>query len=143
MLLRTGIDLIEIHRLADLQPAIRQRFLQRVFTPRELALSGEGENETWATLTGRFAAKEAVAKALGCGIGPVSWQEIEVLRGPQGEPELELHGAAFRISQELGLETWSVSISHSHDQAVAVAAAIGGVAIGGVASGSIDQKVSR
>ncbi len=127
MLLRTGVDLLEIHRLADLQPAIRQRFLQRVFTPQELSLTGEGENGAWATLTGRFAAKEAVAKALGCGIGPVSWQEIEVLRGPQGEPVLELHGAALRIARELGLDTWSVSISHTRDQAVAVAVAVGNV----------------
>jgi holo-[acyl-carrier protein] synthase len=132
MLLRTGVDLLEIHRLADLQPAIRQRFLRRVFTPQELNLAGEGENEAWATLTGRFAAKEAVAKALGCGIGPVSWQEIEILRGPQGEPVLELHGAALRISQETGLETWSVSISHSRDHAVAMAVAVGGVAVGNV-----------
>jgi holo-[acyl-carrier protein] synthase len=127
MLLRTGVDLIEIHRLADLQPAIRQRFLRRVFTPQELALAGEEDSDAWVTLTGRFAAKEAVAKALGCGIGPVSWQEIEILRGPQGEPVLELHGAALRISQETGLETWSVSISHSRDQAVAVAVAVGNV----------------
>ena len=119
--LRTGIDLIEIERLAQINPAIRTRFLQRVYTPRELALCAGSP----ASLAGRFAAKEAVAKALGVGIGPVRWQEIEILTGEAGQPVLELHGNARRIAGEQGLAVWSISISHSRTQAVAIAVATG------------------
>jgi holo-[acyl-carrier protein] synthase len=118
-LLRSGIDLIEIYRLEQLAPAIRQRFLERVFTPSEL----EESQGMLPTLAGRFAAKEAVSKALGCGIGPVSWQEIEIRRGDQGQPVLSLHGNARRIAEEQGLVNWSISISHTREHAVAVAVA--------------------
>jgi holo-[acyl-carrier protein] synthase len=117
--LRTGIDLIEIRRLETLDPAIRARFLRRVFTKLEL----EDSQDRDASLAGRFAAKEAVAKALGCGIGRVAWQEIEIRRGEHGEPVLELHGAARQAADEQGLDTWSISISHSRTYAVAVAVA--------------------
>lgn len=118
--LRTGIDLIELARLESIEPRIRERFLARVFTPQELE-EARGSN---TSLSGKFAAKEAVAKALGCGIGPVRWQDIEILHGPQGEPCLHLHGAAQKISDQLGLTIWSLSISHSQSQAVAVAVAL-------------------
>ena len=121
MILRTGVDIIEIQRFESLNPAIRERFLQRVFTPSEL-------NEArglWSSLAGRFAAKEAVAKALGCGIGPIAWKEIEIRLGQQGEPILELHGAARQLAEELALQTWSISISHTRQQAVAMAVAVG------------------
>ena len=119
--LRTGIDLIEIGRLESLNPAIRERFLNRVYTVNELA---DSQGLT-ASLAGRFAAKEAVVKALGCGIGRVAWKEIEIRSGKQGEPMLELHGNARQIAEEQGLDTWSISISHSREYAVAVAVAIG------------------
>lgn len=119
--LRTGIDLIEIERIERLDASIRSRFLTRIFTPRELAVL-EGSN---ASLAGRFAAKEAVAKALGTGIGPVSWQEIEILRGDAGEPMLTLHGHAQEIADRLGIIVWSVSITHNRSQAAAVAVGLG------------------
>jgi holo-[acyl-carrier protein] synthase len=121
MILRTGIDLIEIGRLGAIRPAIRQRFLKRVYTPLELAQIGDSN----ASLAGRFAAKEAVAKALGTGIGPISWQDIEIRRGENGQPELHLFGAAADTAAQIGLETWSISISHDQERAVAVAVAIG------------------
>ena len=118
--LRTGIDLVEIYRLEQLDPAIRERFFMRVFTPGEL----EDSQGRLPTLAGRFAAKEAVVKALGCGIGPVSWQDIEIRRGEQGQPVLKLHGNARQIAEEQGLETWSISISHTREHAVAVVVAM-------------------
>ncbi len=121
MILRTGVDLIEVSRLEDLNPAIRERFLRRVYTERELEEVGKKLN----SLAGRFAAKEAVAKALGCGIGPVRWKEIEILQGPAGEPMLELKGEALQMASKLGLTTWSISISHTRTHAVALAVAIG------------------
>ena len=124
--LRTGVDLVEIQRLERLNPAIRERFLERVYTEGELAYAAKkGEAAQWATLAGRFAAKEAVAKALGCGIGAVTWKEIEIGPGTQDEPMLKLHGRAGRLADELGLETWSVSISHTQTHAVALAVAVG------------------
>jgi len=121
MIIRTGVDIVEIDRLDSVSPAIRRRFIQRVYTPAELAII-QDENEA---LAGRFAAKEAVSKALGSGIGFVRWQDIEVLDGPYGEPVLNLYGNAVKIAERLGLDTWSVSISHSRQHAVAVAVAIG------------------
>jgi holo-[acyl-carrier protein] synthase len=119
--LRTGVDLLEISRLSQLQAEIKPRFLARVFTKSELEIFKDSD----ASLSGRFAAKEAVAKALGTGIGIVSWQEIEILKGESGEPLLTLYGKALELSNQLGLTHWSVSISHTQSQAVAFAVAAG------------------
>jgi holo-[acyl-carrier protein] synthase len=118
--LRTGIDLIEIARMAKLKQEIRQRFLNRVFTDVELSLCKDSNQR----LAGRFAAKEAVAKALGSGIGPISWHEIEIYQGPHGEPILNLTGQASKLAKELNLEQWSISISHTNEYAVAMAVAV-------------------
>ena len=121
MIIRTGIDLVEIHRLADVDPRIRARFLQRVFTPGELRICGDSNEK----LAGRFGVKEAVSKALGTGIGPISWQDVETLDGMMGEPILNLYGKALRFAEVIGLESWSVSISDSGDLVTAVAVAVG------------------
>ena len=121
VILRTGIDIVEISRLAEVNPAIRRRFLIRVYTPLELEQIGGSD----ASLAGRFAAKEAVSKVLGSGIGFVSWQYIEIQRGPAGAPLLKLHGHASLLAEKLGLTQWSVSISHSKTQAIAMAVALG------------------
>ncbi len=118
-ILRTGIDLVEIERLSELKPEIRQRFLERVFTARELEQAAGSD----ASLAGRFAVKEAVAKALGTGIGVLGWKQIEVERGPQGNPILHLYGNAQAEAEMQGLTTWSISISHTQTCAVAVAVA--------------------
>jgi holo-[acyl-carrier protein] synthase len=118
--LRTGVDLVEIERF---QSAIRRygtRFLNRVFTRQEL----EEVGENLASLAARFACKEATAKALGTGIGVVAWQEIEILRGPDREPVLCLHGAASRLAGELELATWSISLSHTQSHAIAMVVAL-------------------
>lgn len=121
MKLATGVDLIEIERVHVAIETHGERFLQRVFTPRELKERGERVE----SLAGRFAAKEAAAKALGCGIGEVTWKEIEVLPDEVGAPCLVLHGAAERIAREKGLTEWSVSLSHSRSHAIAMVTAIG------------------
>ena len=78
-----------------------------------------------ASLAGRFAVKEAVAKALGTGIGEMTWVEIEVVSDESGRPELVLHGAAKRLADELGLREWSISLSHTETYAIGFAAAMG------------------
>ncbi len=114
--IRNGVDLVEIDRLRNLNPKIQERFLKRVFTTLELGESGGMLQH----LAGKFAAKEAASKALGCGIGQVGWQELEILKNAQGEPRLLLHGQADQIARQSGWQSWSVSISHTQIQAVAV-----------------------
>jgi holo-[acyl-carrier protein] synthase len=119
--LRTGIDLIEIERLERAIQRHGERFLKRIFTPTELAEAGG----SMASLAARFAAKEATAKALGTGIGVVSWLEIEVLRPCDQPPILHLSGAAAQRATELGLSEWTISLSHAHTLAIASVVAIG------------------
>lgn len=119
-MLATGIDLIEIDRLERAIQRHGDRFLRRVFTPAELDEVGGNP----ASLAARFAAKEAVAKALGTGIGTVTWLEIEVLRGPAREPNLHLMGAAARLASENRLHQWSLSLSHTHTHAIAMVVAL-------------------
>ncbi len=121
MLLRTGVDLIEIERIGEVIARHGRRYLERVYTSTELRQAG-GQTES---LAGRFAAKEAVAKALGTGIGEVGWKEIEILGDEQNAPTLNLHGVAEAKAKELGLASWSLSISHSMSHALAFAIAIG------------------
>lgn len=119
-LLRTGVDLIEIERFRSAYQRYDQRFLNRVFTPTELEENGMN----MASLAARFAAKEAVAKALGTGIGRISWQDIETRRGISGEPILQLHGAAEQLAGEQHLSTWSLSLSHTQVYAIAFVVAL-------------------
>ncbi|MGH2523326.1 MAG: holo-ACP synthase [Anaerolineales bacterium] len=118
-MIRTGVDIIEVSRIDQAILRHGHRFFDRFFTARELI---EAEGRTPA-LAARFAAKEAVAKALGCGIGEVGWKEIEILRDPRRRPEVVLHGAAQQRAAELGLREWSVSLSHTHEHAVALVVA--------------------
>ena len=119
--LATGVDILEMARFEQAVDRHGDRLLQRVFTPMELSQVVQNS----ASLAARFAAKEAVAKALCTGIGPVTWQEIEVLRGPDREPVLHLHGAAQSRAAAMGLRVWSLSLSHSGSAAVAVVVAMG------------------
>ena len=121
MKLATGVDLIEIARIEEVIARHGKHYLERIYTPAELTQCGKRTE----SLAGRFAAKEATAKALGCGIGDISWQEIEVLGDDQNAPVLTLHGEAIKRAEVLGLSTWSVSISHSQSHSVALVVAIG------------------
>ncbi len=120
-MLRTGVDIIEVARIDAAILRHGDRFFNRFFTPLELI---ESEGRTPA-LAARFAAKEAVAKALGRGIGDVGWKEIEIVRDERRGPQLRLHGAALALAAELGLAEWSVSLSHTHEHAMALVVAMG------------------
>ncbi len=120
MILRTGIDLIEIPRIRDAIERHGERFLARIFTEAERRES----NGRVSSLAARFAAKEAVAKALGCGIGEVNWLDIEIRSDENKAPYLILYGEGERRANELGLSNWSVSLSHTIDQAVAFVVAV-------------------
>jgi holo-[acyl-carrier protein] synthase len=120
-MVRAGVDLVDVRRIAALLDRYGERFTRRVFTGRELAECGRRPDR----LAARFAAKEAVSKALGTGIGRVSWQEIEIVRGDAGRPKLVLAGAAAELASEQGLSDWDVSISHTPSQAIAFVVATG------------------
>lgn len=124
--LRTGVDLIEIDRIRRAIDWHGDRFLHRIFTTTELTQS-DGRYES---LAGKFAAKEAAAKALGTGIWRhgIGWTDIEVYKDPaSGAPELRLHKAArSRATLLLGLAEWSISISHDRTHAVAFVVAVRG-----------------
>jgi holo-[acyl-carrier protein] synthase len=113
--------MIEIERVRASLERRGDRLLQRLFTPQEIAEVGDQIQ----SLAGRFAAKEAVAKAFSTGIGDISWQEIEIRRGPNREPVLCLSGEARKLSDQLGITDWSLSISHSHSHAIAFVVALG------------------
>lgn len=99
-----------------------QRFLERVFTPRERRLCG---GRPWR-LAGRFAAKEAVLKAVGTGLRGFSWQQIEVLADDLGAPEVICHGSFARALDERGVRRIHLSITHSKEYAAAQAVLEGG-----------------
>ena len=120
MILRTGVDIIEVERIDRAILRYGDRFFNRFYTSQELIDAG---GRTPA-LAARFAAKEAVAKALGTGIGEVGWKEIEIVNGPRRMPKLRLHGNAKELAKSLGLRSWSISLSHTHEHATAVAIAM-------------------
>ena len=120
-MLTTGVDIIEIPRIKQVLDRYGQRFLDRVFTPDEIAYCrGRAPN-----LAGRFAAKEAAMKALGTGVRGVSWKDIEVIRADSGAPSLRLHGRAEKRAERLQVGEMSLSISHSREYAVAFVVAHG------------------
>lgn len=121
MKIATGVDLIEIDRIVEVIARHGNHYLERIFTAAELEQCGKRAE----SLAGRFAAKEAVAKALGSGIGDVTWKEIEILGDENNAPLLSLHGAAKQKADELGLAQWSVSISHSQSHSVAFVVMLG------------------
>ena len=94
----------------------------RVYTDAEIAYCAGNDQH----LAGRFAAKEAVSKALGCGIGEISWQEIEILNDDLGAPVLHLHGKAAERAEQMGLSEWSVSITNLKEYAAASVVACSG-----------------
>lgn len=119
MLVGTGIDMVEISRIASAVERYGDRFLRRVFTPGEIAYCHRKKNcaESFAA---RFAAKEAGAKALGTGIQHgVTWTEIEVRRHSGQRPTLHFSGRALSRANRMGVKHVSLSLTHSQTVAMA------------------------
>jgi len=120
MVIGVGTDLMEIARIAHSVDRFGERFLRRVFTPREIEYCRRKKNAA-ESLAARFAAKEAGAKALGTGISRgVGWLELEVTRAPGERPILDLTGRAAARARSLGVAHISLSLTHSRDVALAV-----------------------
>ena len=110
-----GIDLVRIERIAE--HLDDKRFLERLFTPGELSDAGDGPQRA-ARLAARWAAKEALAKALGCGFGDaLTWGDVETVRGDNGAPSLRLSDRAIKLHNN---PKALVSLSHDGDYAIAM-----------------------
>lgn len=116
-----GIDIIEIDRI---RRAIEKndKFIDRVFTVNEKK-AFEEKNHSPQTIAGYFAAKEAVSKALGTGISNMQWKDIEILKDPSGKPYVRLYNNAENLAYSIGIDKIFISISHSRENAVALAIA--------------------
>lgn len=120
MAIRCGIDLIDVVRVERAIERHGERFFKRFFTEAERTYCEDQPHR----LAARIAAKEAVAKVFGTGIGDVQWIDIEVLADARKRPVLHLHGAAQALAHELGLSDWDISLSHTTTQAMAFAIAM-------------------
>jgi len=121
MILGTGIDIIEVARIQASIEKFGERFLKRILRPDEIAycLSHRFPAPFFAA---RFAAKEAVSKAFGTGIGKqLGWQDMEVGRRPSGEPFVILHEDGQKLFEQRGGERFHLSLSHTEHYAAAVA----------------------
>ncbi|MHB1988033.1 MAG: holo-ACP synthase [Acidimicrobiales bacterium] len=117
-----GIDLVEIDRFRRVLGR-RPGVTKRLFTPDERALIGQ-RRDAVPGLAARFAAKEAVMKALGVGLGAFAFSDVEVRRLPSGAPELAVTGRAAALADALGVSAWSVSLTHTDETASAVVVAL-------------------
>jgi len=120
-----GIDIVEIKDIRELIERSGEHFETRCFTATEYSAAGSDANRI-QYLAGRFAAKEAVLKAIGTGWSQgISWTDIEIQRLPTGKPLVVLYGRGQEIAAELGIATWLLSISHTPSYVVASAIAVG------------------
>lgn len=119
-----GIDLVDFPRIGSMIEKHTDRFLNRVFTEKELAAADAVKNRI-EKLAGRFAAKEAVLKLIGTGWrGKIKWTDIEVLNDAMGQPIVSITGQVKQIADKLGIEQITLSITHTANFAIASAVAL-------------------
>jgi len=119
MIVGTGIDIVEVPRIAKSIERFGERFLSRVFTAAEIAYC-DGKANRMERFAARFAAKEAAMKAIGTGMrGGVTWQDFEVVRELTGRPTMQFHGKAAQVAERLGVRRSHLSVSHTTEHAVA------------------------
>lgn len=124
MIVGLGTDIVEVSRIAEMMTEHGDHFLERVFTPAEIAHC-QPRRDSAPHYAGRWAAKEAVMKVLGTGFtSEVSWTEIEVQVKPSGQPFILLHGSTQAVADRLGIDEILISISHTSNYATATAIGI-------------------
>ena len=114
-MLITGVDIIEIKRVEKVAFSYGDRFLKRIYTDGEIEYCRGRAHQ----LASRFAAKEAVMKALGTGKRGVGWRDVEITRKRGMAPHIKLHGRAKKRASQIGLKGLAISLSHSKEFAVA------------------------
>lgn len=119
MILGTGIDLAEVTRVREAIERYGDKFVQRIYTPLEIAYVERKANK-YERYAARFAAKEAGMKAIGTGWRKgVRWHDFEVVNLPTGRPTLRLHGVAAEVASKLGVERIHLSLTHTAEQGMA------------------------
>ncbi len=119
MILGTGVDIAEVHRIRESIERYGDRFLRRIFTDGEI-LYCEQKASRFESYAARFAAKEAGMKALGTGWSQgVRWRDIEVVRPKDQRPTIQFHGEAAAIAAKLGTKNIALSLTHTSEQALA------------------------
>jgi holo-[acyl-carrier protein] synthase len=119
MIIATGVDIVEISRIRNAARRWKKSFLGKIFTEKELEYSNE-KTSSYQHLAARFAAKEAVLKALGSGLtSRMEWKDIEVWNERSGKPNVRLSGEVHRISQKLNVQDIVISMSHTRTYAIA------------------------
>lgn len=122
--MRMGFDLAQVSAMPDSLNQFGERFASRLFTPAERAYARSGMGVEAERLAARFAAKEAVIKALDLSEAGIGWRDIEVVRQPGGACTIALHGKAARHASEMGVAKLLVSLSHDGDCAGAMVIAL-------------------
>lgn len=112
-----GVDIIVIDRIR--KAILNERFVKRIFTPQEIEYCRSRKKGEAHSFSARFAAKEAVIKALNLRNSKNCWQEIEIVRNHEGIPHVQLTGECKRIAENIGVQRILLSLSHSDDMAVA------------------------
>jgi phosphopantetheine--protein transferase-like protein len=118
-----GVDLVDVGRFRRTL-ARTPTLTARLFTPSERSYAEEARDPTQRYAV-RFAAKEAVMKALGVGLGAIDWHDVEVRRAPSGAPSLWVGGRARALADDAGVGRWLVSLTHTVSTAEAVVIAVG------------------
>lgn len=119
MIVGTGVDLAEVGRIRLAIERYGARFVQRIYTPREIAYVERKANK-YERYAARFAAKEAGMKAIGTGWrGGVRWQDFEVTNLPSGKPTLTFHGVAASVAARLGVKNVALSLTHTSETGMA------------------------
>lgn len=119
MILGTGIDLADVARVREAIERYGRRFIERVYTPAEIAYVERKANR-YERYAARFAAKEAGMKAIGTGWRHgIRWRDFEVVNLPSGRPTLELHGVAARVAERMGVRRVSLSLTHTSQTGMA------------------------
>jgi len=117
LVIGTGIDLVEMNRIRKAMEKWGGRFLSRIYTSREISYC-RGKRLEYVHLAARFAAKEAVRKALG---EQMRWRDVEIINGRSGKPRVNLRGKAREIGRKQGEKRIFLSLSHDHSYAIAQA----------------------
>lgn len=121
MIVGLGMDLVEVARVGAARVRFGQRFLDRIYSPAEIDWCF-GQSTPDRCLAARFAAKEAISKALGVGIGTrIGWRDLEIQRGPAGEPRPVLLGPAALLAADRGVRNVWLTLTHTAGHAAAVA----------------------
>ncbi|MBZ2176020.1 NAD(P)H-hydrate dehydratase [Schnuerera sp. xch1] len=118
MTIVNGVDIIKVSRIENLLNKERDRFLNKIFTQDEIEYIKIKDYNS-QTVSGLFAAKEAISKLLGTGVGKVNWKHMEILHDKKGKPLVKLHNKGYKISKALNIENIKLSITHENEYALA------------------------